>query len=150
MAREAALLSSAATALDVADLADRLRWPLAPAAAIHSALGAAFGLDSLRATAGSMHLEQHWDRLVVRRAAEDFAEIQRTLGEAAAHAAGAPPKSVTGEWAAKTVQDWIAAVGQPAQRARATFDELNAQGQWTFAKLMLIAAEFNALAGAAR
>jgi glutamate dehydrogenase len=41
-------------------------------------------------------------------------------------------------------------LGQPAQRARSAFAELNAQGPWTFAKLMLISAELNALVAAVR
>jgi hypothetical protein len=50
----------------------------------------------------------------------------------------------------KAVDDWIATLGQPAERARAAFAELNAQGPWTFAKLMLISAELNVLAAAVR
>jgi NAD-specific glutamate dehydrogenase len=73
------------------------------------------------------------------------------LAEAAAVAIGAPPKSGVGYlWMTKAVDEWIASLGQPAQRARSAFAELNALGPWTFAKLMLIAAELNALAAAVR
>jgi glutamate dehydrogenase len=150
LAREAAMLAPLSTALDVADLARGVGWPVAPASLVHCMVGAEFGLDALRETAMSLQLEQHWDRLVVRRAAEDFAETQRRLAEAAARAAGAAPKSANAEWATSATRDWIAAIGQPAERARAAYAELNAQGQWTFAKLMLIAAEFNALVSAVR
>ena len=74
--------------------------------------------------------------------------MQLKLAEAAAKAIGATPADYAAiNSAAKT---WIASLGQPAQRTRAAYEELSAQGQWTFAKLMLVAAEFNALAAAVR
>ncbi len=98
----------------------------------------------------NMKLEQHGDRLVVRRAAGDFGEAQLKLAEAAAIAIGSPPKGADVAWATEVAQKWLASLGQPAQRARSAFGELNGQGPWTFAKLMLISAEFNALVAAVR
>jgi NAD-specific glutamate dehydrogenase len=46
------------------------------------------------------------------------------------------------------VKAWIASLGQPADRAHAAYVELGAGGQWTFAKLMLMAAEMNTLVSA--
>jgi NAD-specific glutamate dehydrogenase len=97
-----------------------------------------------------MKLEQHWDRLVVRRAAGDFGEAQLKLAEAAARAIGQPPNSADAAWATDAAKKWLASLGQPASRARSAFAELSSQGQWTFAKLMLIAAEFNGLVAAVR
>jgi|CXWL01.1.fsa_nt_gi glutamate dehydrogenase len=150
LAREAALLQPLTTALDVADLARRAKWPIQPASFLHCVIGAEFGLDALRETAGSLTLEQHWDRLVVRRATEDFAETQLKLAEAAAKSVGSPPKVSDLAWSNQVTRAWIASLGKPAARARAAYDELNAQGSWTFAKLMLISAELNALASAVR
>jgi NAD-specific glutamate dehydrogenase len=87
---------------------------------------------------------------VVRRTAQEFGEMQTKLAEAAARAIGTPPASPDYAWANNAVKAWIAGLGQPAQRAAGAFKELNAQGPWTFAKLMLISAEFNALAAAVR
>ncbi|HYD86320.1 MAG TPA: NAD-glutamate dehydrogenase [Vitreimonas sp.] len=150
LARDAALLAPLTVALDVADLARRSGWPLHPAARLHCLVGAEFGLDALRDAAGSLTLEQHWDRLVVRRAAEEFAAIQLKLAEAAAAAIGAPPKNADAAWTAEAAKGWIGSLGAPAQRARSAFTELDGQGQWTFAKLMLISAELNALAASVR
>jgi NAD-specific glutamate dehydrogenase len=72
------------------------------------------------------------------------------LSQAAARAIGAPPADADIAWATEAVQNWLATLGQPAQRARSAFAELNAQGAWTFAKLMLISAEFNGLVAAVR
>jgi glutamate dehydrogenase len=150
LAREVAELRPLTNGLDVADLARRSGWPVHPAALLHCVIGAEFGIDALREAAGTLTLDQHWDRLVVRRASEDFAEVQLRLCETAAAAIGAPKKNAANAEIAAAARAWIAAIGQPAQRARAAFAELNAQGQWTFAKLMLIQAELNALAGAVR
>ena len=150
LAQEAALLTPMTVALDVADLARQANWPIHRAAQLHCVAGAQFGLDALRDAAGALTLEQHWDRLVVRRAAEEFAAIQLKLAEAAAGAIGAPPKTADASWAVEAAQSWIASLGAPAQRARSAFAELDQQGPWTFAKLMLISAELNALAAAVR
>ena len=144
------MLTPLSTALDVADLSRQSSWPIHAAALLHCVIGAELGLDALRETAGSLTLEQHWDRLVVRRAAEDFAETQLKLAEAAARAIGTPPQTADVAWVTGAARDWIASIGQPAQRAREAYGELNAQGAWTFAKLMLISAELNALASAVR
>ncbi|MCR6644582.1 MAG: NAD-glutamate dehydrogenase [Terricaulis sp.] len=150
LAREVALLRPLTLGLDVADLARHSGWPVHPAAILHCVIGAEFGIDALREAAGSLNLDQHWDRLVVRRASEDFAEIQVKLAATAAAAIGAPKKGVSNEDVAAAARKWVADLGAPAQRARAVFADLNAQGQWSFAKLMLIQAELNALAGAVR
>jgi glutamate dehydrogenase len=150
LAEEAALLSPLTLSLDVADLARRTQWPINAASIIHCVIGADFGLDALRDVATNMKLEQHWDRLVIRRAAQDFGDMQLRLAEAASKANGAPPKDADYEWANKVVTAWIASLGKPAERVRSAYAELAAQGQWTFAKLMLISAEFNVLASAIR
>jgi hypothetical protein len=86
----------------------------------------------------------------VRRAAEDFGETQLRLAGLAAGAVGEPPSDADSAWLTTAVKAWIGTLGQPAQRARAAFAELDAQGPWTFAKLMLISAELNALVGSVR
>ncbi|MBC7769987.1 MAG: NAD-glutamate dehydrogenase [Phycisphaerales bacterium] len=150
LARDAALLTPMTTALDVADLARISGWPIQPAARLHCVIGAELGLDALRDAASSLTLEQHWDRLVVRRATEEFAQVQVKLAEAAAASIGQPPKNADAAWTTSAAQSWVASLGQPGQRARSAYAELNAQGPWTFAKLMLIAAELNALVAAVR
>jgi len=150
IARDVAQLSPLSTALDVADLAHATTWPIHSAALLHCVIGAEFGLDALRDAGPQLALDQHWDRLVVRRATEDFAATQLKLAEAAAAKIGAPSKEMDVHWVSNVAQEWIASVGQPAQRAKTAFEELNAQGPWTFAKLMLISAELNALAASVR
>ena len=150
LARDAAMLQPLTAALDVSDLARRSAWPVHDAAMLHCVIGAEFGLDVLREAAHGLSLDQHWDRLVVRRAIEDFSEIQLRLAEAAAASIGAPDREIDPDRMLEAARAWIGDLGQPAQRARAAFEEHNAHQPWTFAKLMLVAAEFNALAGSVR
>ncbi|MES1156631.1 MAG: NAD-glutamate dehydrogenase [Alphaproteobacteria bacterium] len=150
IARDAALLQPLSAALDIADLARAQSWKVPAAAHLYRAVGAAFGLDTLRAAATGLALDQHWDRLVVRRAAEDLYEDQRALASAAAASIGAPPADATAQWGAEAARAWIEGLGAPAQTARAAFSELEAQGPWTFAKVMLAAAEVHGLASALR
>ena len=150
LANEAALLSPLTLSLDVADLARNTGWAINPASMLHCIVGAEFGLDALRDAATTMKLEQHWDRLVVRRAAQDFGDMQIKLAEAAAPAIGAPARDTSMASLTTATRDWIASLGQPAQRARSAYGELSAQGPWTFAKLMLISAELNGLIVAVR
>jgi glutamate dehydrogenase len=150
LARDAALLLPLTTALDIADLARASAWPVPAAAAVYSEIGSQFGLDALRAAAGGLSLSEHWDRLVVRRAVEDFYANQLALAGAAARAIGTPPKTANAQWADTAVREWFISLGAPATRARGAFDELDAQGSWTFAKLMIAAAEMSALAASVR
>ncbi|MBX3510849.1 MAG: NAD-glutamate dehydrogenase [Hyphomonadaceae bacterium] len=150
LAREVAILRPLTQALDVADLARRANWPTHHAAVLHCVIGADFGIDALREAAASLNLDQHWDRLVLRRVSEDFAEMQLKLAEAAAAAIGTPKAGESADGVGPAAQAWITGLGGPAQRARSAFAELNGQGAWTFAKLMLISAELNALVAAVR
>ena len=71
-ARSGALVAALTLSLDVADLARRTAWPISAASMLHWVVGAEFGLDALRDAATSRALDQHWDRLVVRRTARGF------------------------------------------------------------------------------
>jgi glutamate dehydrogenase len=149
LAHDCALLAVMVAALDVADLAAKAGWPVATGASLYRAVGAAFGLDRLRSAAAEFHLNEHWDRLAVRRAVESLYEDQRALAEAAIASVGAAPAADDGhEWAEATARGFVEGLGAQANLARATFAELDAQGAWTLAKLTLAGAEFNALAKA--
>ncbi|MGE0597155.1 MAG: NAD-glutamate dehydrogenase [Hyphomonadaceae bacterium] len=150
LAREVALLAPLTASLDIADLARRASWPVEPAAHFYRAVGAEFSFDALRTAASSLTLKEHWDRLVTRRANEAFYEDQLRLAEAGAAKLGKPPAQADHAWAETAAQQWAGELGPLAARAKATFAELDAQGPWSFAKLMIMAAELTGLAGAAR
>ncbi len=150
LAFDASMLLALATALDVADLARNANWPVHSAALLHCAVGAEFALDALRGAAAGLSLSSHWDRLVVRRAVEDFSQDQLILAQSAAASIGAPPADADAKWIIDAAKQWIMTLGQPAQRARVAYDELDAQGPWSAAKLMLISAELTSLVNSVR
>ena len=147
LAREAASLGALIPALDSADLAAAHKWPLAAAAALHRAIGAAFAIDALRAHAGDIALSQHWERLALRRTLDQLAHDQRALADAAMAQNKAPEKA-DAAWAAGAAQDWLDSLGETARPARETIRELIASGPWSFAKAVLAAASLHALGAA--
>jgi glutamate dehydrogenase len=148
LAAEVAELIPLTNALDVADLASRREWPPGAATFVHRAIGGHFRLDHLAAAAGALVLDHHWDRLALRRALEDLFARQSALAEAAIAQMERPPAALSADWAKEAVARWAASVGAPADSAVRTIAELESQGPWTFAKLMIAAAEMHALAAA--
>ncbi|MBI1185841.1 MAG: NAD-glutamate dehydrogenase [Alphaproteobacteria bacterium] len=147
LAADAAALFPLTSALDIADLAARRGWPAPSAAFLYRAIGDAFDLDRLIASAAAISLDQHWDRLALRRGMEDLYGCQAALADAAI-AASTPVEDPSAVWAVEVAERWaetVAALTEPARRAIA---ELEAQGPWTFAKVMIAAAELHAVAGA--
>ena len=144
------MLAPLSGALDVADFARASTWDVHHAALLLPRARRQLGLDALREAARGLVLDQHWDRLVARRAAEDLSRRSAPLGRSCGARDREPPKSADAAWADQAVQEWMAGLGAPAKRARAAFAELDAQGPWTFAKLMLASAELNALATSQR
>jgi glutamate dehydrogenase len=146
LAKAAALFGPMTLALDIADLARDNRWSAAAAARLFRVLGAQIGLDDLRAAASHLSLDQHWDRLVLRRTQTELLEDQCRLAHAAAKALDAPGKEAAADWAEEGVRGWLETVGAPAQNLCAVVAELEAQGGWSFAKILLAAAEVRELA----
>ena len=123
---------------------------MAPATSVFRSVGAAFGMDRLRGAAMAFTLEQHWDRLALRRTLEELYEDQRLLAEA-----GHPPRGAqrprrsrrTDDVAAapRLVREWMAANDARTSGVLATIGELESTGAWTFAKTILAAAEIRGL-----
>ncbi len=149
LARDVGALAPLVAALDVADLAERTRWPVAAAAQVFRSVGAAFGIDRLRGAAANFVLEQHWDRLALRRTLEELYEDQRMLAEAVIRHAGAAPKSEDVAAPSVAVRTWMSANDARVTGVLATIAELEATGGWTFAKTILAAAEVRGLSTAA-
>jgi glutamate dehydrogenase len=149
LARDVAVLPTMVAALDVADLAERTGWPAPTVARVFRWVGAAFGLDRLRGAANAFVLEQHWDRLALRRTLEELYEDQRLLASAALRSAKTAPAGLSRDQAAALAQSWIDAEGGRAMRALETVAELEFSGGWTFTKTILAAAEIRSLAAMA-
>jgi len=153
LARDIAMLRPLISATDVLDLATKENWPVLPVAALYHAFGDQFCFDRLRCAAGQLDTDQRWDRLAVRRLIEDLYSAQRGLTcSAIAHAiqngngpasnGNAPDRA----WAQDIVQAWKDANGALAIKTMNTFDELDATGEWTLAKLAIANTQMSELA----
>jgi glutamate dehydrogenase len=99
----------------------------------------------LRAGAAAFHLAQHWERLALRRLLAEINEDQRMLADAAIAHVGAPPARPARAWAADAVRGWLDSINQIAAPARSAIAEMQAAGDWSFAKIVLAAAALRAL-----
>ncbi|MDX2235556.1 MAG: NAD-glutamate dehydrogenase [Hyphomonadaceae bacterium] len=149
LARDTAALQPFSAALDIADMADATGWAVGPAAHVFRAVGARFGLDRLRGAALGFALDQHWDRLALRRTLEALYEDQRLIAEAIARHAGAPPASADAAFARHAVETWVAINEERAEMLSGAMADLEATGAWTFAKTILAAAEVRSLSAVA-
>ncbi len=153
LAHDIAILRPLISATDVLDMAAKENWPTQAVAALYHAFGDRFCFDRLRGAAGQLDTDQRWDRLAVRRLIEDLYSAQRGLTSSALiHAGQSDNRPNTGdnadlrEWAQALVQSWKEANGALATKTMQTFDELDATGEWTLAKLAIANTQMSELA----
>jgi glutamate dehydrogenase len=147
LAREAAALSAMSAALDIADLSRRTQWSAGAGARMFRAVGAVFGIDRIRASASVFRLEQHWDRLALRRTLEALYDDQRVIAEAAIKTLGACPADEKADmaWADGAMKAFLVKIEPRGSACLSTIAELESGGAWTFAKAILAAAEIKSL-----
>jgi glutamate dehydrogenase len=132
LARDMALLTPLAAALDVALLAHETGSPVAKVAPLYFALGEELGLDRLRVLAGKFAPPEHWDRLALRRLMDDLSQSQRTIATGLL-------KTGSG------VADWAKAQSEALERTRLFLNSLEASGDLSVAKLMLASSQIQSL-----
>ena len=132
LARDMALLTPLAAALDVALLAHETGSPPANVAPLYFALGETLGLDRLRALAGKFAPPEHWDRLALRRLMDDLSQSQRAITARLL-------KNRT------SAADWAKAQGDALERTRTFLNALEASGEISVAKLMLASSQIQSL-----
>jgi glutamate dehydrogenase len=137
LSRTVALMRALVPTLDIGDLAKASAWSEAGMARLYHQVGAAFDFDRLRAAAGSIPSNDHFDRLAVRRLIEDLMTEQVTLTRAVAK--GSEPSAGAEEASAEAAVDsWIGSRQKLVDGLRASVDEIDASGVgWTFAKLTI-------------
>ncbi|CAN5219703.1 NAD-glutamate dehydrogenase [soil metagenome] len=137
LARTVALMRALVSTLDIGDLAKASAWSEAGMARLYHQVGAAFDFDRLRAAAGSIPSNDHFDRLAVRRLIEDLMTEQVALTKAVAKAC-APSAGAEEASAEAAVDAWIGSRQKLVDGLRASVDEIDASGVgWTFAKLTI-------------
>jgi glutamate dehydrogenase len=146
LAMDVSILGRLISSIDIADLAAGRGWPLDAAAALFRALGGAFGIDMLRASANDIALSQHWERLALRRTLDQLGEDQRCFAENAMSFAKPPTGLADAAWGESTAEAWLRHLGEADNAAQDAINDLRASGPWTFAKVVLAAASLRALA----
>jgi glutamate dehydrogenase len=156
LARAIAGLRPLISATDVIDLATSQGWPVASAARLYHAIGAAVGFDELRFAAGQAAAGDHWDRLATRRIIEDFMEEQAALtvsamsfAQAAGGALAAGADEPDAAWSEALVSAWLTRHETEAGRTETALRDLAASGGWTYAKLAIANAQLREFAFAA-
>jgi glutamate dehydrogenase len=132
LARDMALLSPLAMALDVALLARETGKDAAKVAPLYFALGEKLGLDRLRGLANRYQPPEHWDRLALRRLLDDLSQSQRGIAK----------KLLAG---GTSTEDWARAQSSALERTRSFLGTLEASGEISVAKLMLASSQIQML-----
>jgi len=146
LALAAARLPYLAPALDIADLAGGLGWPVAPTGRLYFALGADLGLDALRVAGESAQPTEHFDRLAMRRLVDDIRRDQRTLAGAAMRLHGAKPDEDAGAaWTSDVLAGWRAANEGCVRRLGELVDDLDLGSGASVGKLALAAQQVREL-----
>jgi glutamate dehydrogenase len=123
---------------DIADLARRPKWAWLNTARLYHQVGAQFGLDRLRAAAGSIKAEGPFERMAIRRLIEDLMGEQSELTAAIMGFAGNEQAADTGRSAQAAVASWSALRIDKVKKAQDSIAQIEAaSGPWTFAKLTL-------------
>jgi glutamate dehydrogenase len=137
IAREVALLPLLAFAPDIARLAQGAGSDPARAATLYKLVGARLGLERVRALAARLVLTEHWDRLALRRLLDDLSAAQRGL-TARLLASGRPGEA--------ELDAWAQAQAQALHRTQEFVSAIEASGELSVGKLLLIASQIQALA----
>jgi glutamate dehydrogenase len=129
IAHELSLLEPLLAACDIVDLAIDGDVPVLVAGRAHSVIGEAIGFERLLEAAVRLTSQDHWERLANRRIIEDLMHQQAVLTGAALK-----KFAPAGMHAAEA---WVEAHGSDIKRISAAFDELEAAGPLTAARLSL-------------
>jgi glutamate dehydrogenase len=123
---------------DIADLARGPKWGWRQAARLYHQVGAQFGLERLRAAAGSVKADGPFERLAIRRLIEDLVGEQFDLTAAIMGFAGHEQAADTARIAQATVASWSGLRTERVNKAKSSLSQIEAaSGPWTFAKLTL-------------
>jgi glutamate dehydrogenase len=110
LAFDVAASATSLAALDLAEVADGARQPLAAVASSYFAIGDALGLSRVRAQVAALPSDGYWQALAKAAASDDLASLQRQLTADALQAGGMEP--------------WQRAQAGPLERARRMLGEL--------------------------
>jgi glutamate dehydrogenase len=145
-ARAIAALQPLTTAADLIDLAEASSWPLPAVARLYHATGAAFAFDRVRQAAGAYAVGDSFERMALRRLLEDLLAQQADLTRTLMAFAGSSQSGEDAAHAREAAVSWAAMRREKADIAKRTIGDIEASGDWTFAKLTIANAALRELA----
>jgi glutamate dehydrogenase len=144
VAEDVAVLKLMSSAPEIAALARTRSLSVDLVAGAYFAMGAAVGIDRLRGLAARIGAKEHWDRLAIRRIADDLFAGQRALTAEALSALDAG--KTTRADGAEAVKLWSDARAETLARAKSFLDALERSGDLSIAKLTLANSQIRELA----
>jgi glutamate dehydrogenase len=109
-------------------------------------MGAVVGIDRLRGLSQRISATQHWDRLAIRRIADDLFAGQRALTAEALDALPQDKSDGTRADGADAVKAWVERRGEGLVRAKGFLEALEHGGDPSVAKLTLASSQIRELA----
>ena len=107
-------------------------------ASIYFSLGEELHIDVLRTQAISLRGLEHWDRLALRRALEDFDSLQSVLAHSVLR--------LSQMGSADLISLWLTSYNDQVSRFQKLLESIETSGPWTVSKLSLAAGELRQLA----
>jgi glutamate dehydrogenase len=145
LAHDVAALPLWSRAPEIALLAHARSLDIDLVAGAYFAVGTTLELDRLRNLAARVSAGEHWDRLAVRRIADDLFASQRVLTEQALRQANGGKGRAEGVRAAKA---WADSHAEALSRTKSFLHELERTGDLSIAKLTLANSQIRELARA--
>jgi glutamate dehydrogenase len=146
VAEDVAVLPLMGSAPEIAQVARAHGLSIDLVAGAYFAMGTTVGIDRLRNLASRIGAKEHWDRLAIRRIADDLFAGQRALTAEALAALDASKAKGDRADGIAAAQAWAAKHGDPLARAKAFLDALERSGDLSIAKLTLANSQIRELA----
>jgi glutamate dehydrogenase len=146
IAEDVAVLPLLGAAPEIVLLGQNRNVPVDAAAGAYFQVGAIVGFDRIRVLSSQVPAADHWDRLALRRIADDLYAAQRCLAADALLRAGDQIKDGDRARGAAAVRSWATSRRQDIDRIHAFLEELERGGTPTVAKLALANSQIQKLA----
>jgi glutamate dehydrogenase len=143
VAEDVAVLPLMGAAPEIAKLAHDSGFDIDLVAGAYFAIGNVVGLDRLRGLASRIAATEHWDRLAIRRIADDLFAGQRALAAQVLQKFGTHGTRADGT---EAVHQWAVAHSDMLARTREFLNELERTGDLSIAKLTLANSQIHELA----
>ncbi|MBV9570498.1 MAG: NAD-glutamate dehydrogenase [Alphaproteobacteria bacterium] len=146
LAHDVAALPLWSRAPEIAMLAHARELNIDLVAGAYFAVGTTLELDRLRHLGARISVEEHWDRLAVRRIVDDLFASQRALTDQALRESADTSGDGARAEGVKAAQIWANAHAEKVERTRNFLHELERGGDLTIAKLTLANSQIRELA----